>query len=283
MSTLARIFGWLYTFSLNLYPARFYAEFGDEMLATFEATMLEAEKTDLSRILLFFGLEIRDFPGAVWREHWFAIKEKEYSMTIIYKKPKWSFYPAWIILTLLCVPVAFFLALASLRVITSIVGDYIYVDGVRRITEDYLGMYVFVPFVGLLTGVLQYVLLRRFLPRMGWWILATTGGWLLGALLILIPSWFNFWTYESPDIYLVFTLLSLSIGMSQWLLLRRRLPRAGWWIGANVVGWGLLGLITGDSLGQFGLLAMGFLPACLTAVVLALLLNQALPIEPQDI
>jgi len=281
MRTLTRIFGRLYSYCLKLYPAKFYAEFGDEMLAVFEATMLDAENSDWPPMLMFFVREIRDLPGAVWREHWITQNEKELSMLTIHKKPNGSFYPAWIILTILCVPVAFFLALSILRVITSIVGDIVYVDGVRRITEDYLGMYVFVPIVGLLTGVLQYVLLRRFLPRMGWWILATTGGWLLGALLILIPGLRNFWTYESPDIYLIFIVLGLSIGVGQWILLRQRLPRAGWWIGANVVGWGLLGLI-GESFGQFGLLAIGF-PAGVTAVVLGLLMNQAQPTEPQEV
>ena len=185
-------------------------------------------------------------------------------------------------MTALCVPIAFFINLAIvLRLIITIVGDYIFIDGVRRITEDYLGMYTFIPLVGLLTGALQYGLLRRYLPRMGWWVLATLGGWVLGVLLILISGWLNFWTYESFDIDLAFIVLGLSIGVGQWLLLRRRLSRAGWWIVASVAGWVLLGLITGDSLDQFGLLLMGFLPACVTAAMLALLLNQSQPAEPQ--
>jgi hypothetical protein len=216
------------------------------------------------------------------REHWSALTEKEFSMATIHKKPEWSFYPTWIILTALCIPIAFILDLVILKFITSIVGDFIYVDGVRHITEDYLGMYAFVPIAGLLTGVLQYGLLRRYLPRMSWWVLATTGGWLLGALLILIPGWLNIWIYESFDIDSAFIVLGTSIGAGQWLLLRRRLPQAGWWIGANVLGWGLLSLITSDSsLGQFGLFVLGFLPACVTAVMLALLMNWALPTEPQ--
>jgi hypothetical protein len=218
--------------------------------------------------------------GAVWREHWFALTEKELSMTTI-KKPEWSFYPTWIILTMLCVPVAFVLDLVILRVITNFVGDFIYVDGVRHITEDYLGMYTFFPIVGLLTGLLQYGLLRRYLPRMGWWVLVTTGGWLLGALLLLISRRLDFWTSESFDIRLAYVVMGLSIGVGQWLLLRRRLPRAGWWIGANVLGWVLLGLITGDTLHQFDLLALGFLPTCVTAAMLALLMNQAQATEPQ--
>ena len=232
--------------------------------------------------LMLFGREIRDWPGAVWREHRFALTKKELSITTI-RKPEWSFYPAWIFLTMLCIPIAFVIDLLILRVITSHVGDFIYVNGVRHITEDYLGMYAFVPTVGLLTGLVQYGLLRRYLPRMGWWVLATTGGWLLGALLLLISRWLNFWTSESFDVGLAFVVMGLSIGVGQWLLLRRRLPRAGWWIGANVVGWVLLGLITGDTLHQFDLLAVGFLPTCVTAAMFWLLMNQAQPTEPQGV
>ena len=190
------------------------------------------------------------------------------------EKPRWPFYLLWILLTMLCVPIAFFLNLIILRIITHFVGDFIYVNGVQHITEDYLALYGFVPIMGVLTGVLQYALLRRYLSHMGWWVAATIGGWLLGAFLILVPGWL------SPknavlSLDLAFLIMGLSIGVGQWLLLRHRLPRAGWWIGANVMGWGILALITiGNSIGQFGLFALGFLPACATALILALLMKQ---------
>jgi hypothetical protein len=63
-------------------------------------------------------------------------------------------------------------------------------------------------------------------------------------------------------------------------LLRRRLARAGWWIAANLLGWGLLGLITpGNAVNQYGIFTLGLLPACATAAVLALLMNQIPPAE----
>lgn len=196
------------------------------------------------------------------------------------EKPRWSFYTIWIILTSLCVPIAFFLSLGILRIIIEFVGDFIYVDGVRHITEDYLLARVFVPLVGPLTGVVQYGLLRRHLPRMGWWVLATTGGWLLGGLVIAISTRL-LWTDRSPNPDLVFILMGSAIGVGQWLLLRRRLSRAGWWIGANAVGWGLLGLVTaGNALGQFGLFTLGVLPACASAAMLAFLMNQVKPTQP---
>jgi hypothetical protein len=199
------------------------------------------------------------------------------------EKPHWLFYPLWIILTSLCVPIAFFIDLIILRIIIHFVGDFIYVNGVRHITEDYLYMVTFIPLVGLITGVMQYGLLRRYLSRMGLWVLATIGGWFLGALLIATPIWLN-WTDGSLNLDLAFILMGLAIGVGQWRLLRRRLPKASWWIGANVVGWGLLALITpGNALNQSALLTLGSISACVTAAMLAILMNQVRQTQPNDV
>jgi hypothetical protein len=196
------------------------------------------------------------------------------------RNPEWFFYPAWILLTGLCFPLALLFYFPIIRVIIMFVGDFIYVNGVRHITEDYLLQYIFYPLMSLCMGVLQYGLLRRYLPRMGWWVLATAVGWLLGAMLIFgwVRAVMYFWTAEmineSWAIAPAFVVLGMSVGVGQWLLLRRRLPRGGWWIVANAVGWSLVLPITGDSLDQFDLLVLGILPACVTAVTFALLMNQ---------
>jgi hypothetical protein len=213
---------------------------------------------------------------------------KSFSMTTI-KKPEWFFYPAWIIIPVLCVPIAFALYFVITRAIIYFAGDFIYVNGVRHISEDYLLVYIFVPAIGLLTGSLQYGLLRRYLPRMGWWMPATLLGYALGLLLTLllrealISSGTAAAFYQSSAQNVSFVFLGLSIGMAQWLLLRRRLPRAGWWIVANVVGWGLLALIIGGMLGLFGIMALGLLPSSVTAVMLGLLMNQLPPPEGQHV
>jgi hypothetical protein len=200
-------------------------------------------------------------------------QENTAKLTMVDKKPEWSFYIAWVFLTTLSIPAAFFIDLFLLRMVTSLVGDYIYVNGVRHITEDYLALYFLVPTMGLVIGAVQYGILRRTLPRMGWWAPATVCGWLLGALLTVIAD--RLQGRDPIDIKLAFLLLGLSIGFAQWLLLRRRLSAAGWWIAANLLGWGLLTLFSnGNAIGQYGLILVGFLPACTTAAALALLLKQ---------
>lgn len=196
------------------------------------------------------------------------------------EKPRRSFYLLWILLTFVCVPIAFFLDVVILRILIHFIGDTIYVDGVRHITEDYLGMVVFIPIVALLTGAIQYGLLRRHLPGMGGWVALTFVGWLLGLFLNLVPVWLH-WSSRFFNINLALIVLGLSIGLGQWLLLRRRLPRAGWWLAANVLGWGLVALVPqNNSIGQFGLFFIGFLPACATAFVLAWLMGQVRRTEP---
>jgi hypothetical protein len=204
-----------------------------------------------------------------------AVHELSTQVTAPAQRPERSFYPVWILLTTLCIPAAFVLDLAVLRLIIDSVGDYIYVDGVRRITEDYLGVPIFMPIAGLLTGVLQYALLRRYLPRMGWWVPATLVGWSLGYLLIAIPGRVGWTDALLKNIDLMFLVMGLSIGLAQWLLLRGRLPLAGGWIAANILGWGLLRLVTSDnSVGQLGLLVIGLVPACTTAATLAWLMDR---------
>ena len=201
-------------------------------------------------------------------------------LPVNFKKPEWSFYLSWIVLTALSVPIALFFSLVALKTVTNIVGDYVVVNGVRHIAEDYLAMYALIPSISILTGALQYVLLRRYLPHMGWWVLFTAAGWFLGVLLVALPGWFGWLDAPLDNLDLIFLIMGLAIGISQWLFLRSRLARAGWWIAANVAGWGLLGLILpGNNLDQYTVFTLGLLPACTTAAALALLMRRVPPAE----
>ncbi len=200
-------------------------------------------------------------------------QENTAALTAADKKPDRYFYIAWILWTTFCIPIAYFIVMILMLIVTLLIGDYIYVNGVRHITEDYLAIYFLVPVMGLLTGAVQYGLLRRILPRMGMWVLATAAGWLLGMFLVAAFIQLNWMVRAELD--MTFILAGLSIGLTQWLVLRRRLPGAGWWIFASLLGWGLVALANrGDSIDQYGLLVLGFLPGCATAAALALMMKQ---------
>lgn len=182
-----------------------------------------------------------------------------------HKQPKGFFYAAWILLSTLVIPITLALTFAVLSLIIDQIGGFIFVSGQRRTTEDYLFLFIFVPLFCLLSSFLQYILLRRYLPKMGWWIVATGLGWVsVWAILQMLFSWFG----SNFSITLGFSLIGTLIGFFQWLLLRRRIPQAAWWILANTFGWGLaaLGMYTpvknGSILAQLSL--VGVFPALIT-------------------
>jgi hypothetical protein len=288
VSDSARLVLRIYRLLLTFYPVRFQHEFGVEMTTIFTQVMMEAPERGKWSVLAVTLRELREMPLNLAREHWHALTKKEFPMNVI-GRPQWYFYPAWVLLTVLCFPAAFIFYMAVIGFITDIIGDIIYVNGVRRITEDYLGMYIIIPVLGLLTGCVQYLLLRRYLPRMGWWVLATFLGWILGV--ILLAGWLSLDIVSFPfgRLDLTFLVIGLAVGIGQWLLLRRRIPRAGWWVVASLLGWGSVVLITGVYGNPSGisasievqLIALGLMPACVTAVMMGLLLNQAQPAEAQ--
>jgi hypothetical protein len=182
------------------------------------------------------------------------------------KRPDWFFYPGWVMASIFAITLSWFAYFLVIGVVTRWIGHTIQVNGQSRITEDYLFLYIFLPMLSLLSGVFQYSLLRLYVPKMGGWILATMAGWLLVfAIMGLLTRVFEeaFLTFWNGT--LAFTAIGGVIGLSQWVFLRRRIPKAGWWILTSMLGWGLavLGRLTpvrnGSALAQ--LLTAILLPA----------------------
>lgn len=200
-------------------------------------------------------------------------------MVTDHRKPKWFFYPAWIVLSAISIPIALGIAWAIVSLImhSKAVGGTMQVGGHTRTTEDFLMSYILLPMLGLLTGFLQYLLLRRYLTRMGGWIAATLGGWLL-PLVVIAPLAALLPAVDGDTIwYAIFTmaLYGGSIGLTQWLVLRRRVRHAGWWILASVLGWGIAGLIAGNTLTSLlDALPIGLLPPIATSIAWWLLLDR---------
>jgi hypothetical protein len=185
------------------------------------------------------------------------------------QKPTWRFYAEWIAVNIISVPMAFAISFAIISIIEKFVGDMIIVNGQTRITEDYLTTYIFFPVFGLLNGYLQYLLLRRCLPRMSWWITATFLGWTLGPLSALIISTSLYTVINTGTTWFMMFIgfiISGSVGLAQWLVLRKRLHHAGWWILTNVFGLDITLLIFN---GHFpSLLTPSLIPAIATGVAL---------------
>jgi len=190
------------------------------------------------------------------------------------EKPRWSFYLGWVVLNFIAVVIAWSIAWKLISQITKIVGGTIQVGGQSRFTEDFLFFYVLFPIIGLLTGILQYILLRRYLPHITWWIVATFLGWLMpfitGTLILRVLAYKN----DTFFIMLGMLLIGATIAVPQWWLLRHRVRYAFWWFLAYGVGWemvGLLNLVTSDPLPV--LLAIALMTAITTGVAWWLLLE----------
>lgn len=195
-------------------------------------------------------------------------------MIAINEKPRWSFYPGWVVLNLIAVVTAWYIAGALISLITKIVGGTIQVGGQSRITEDFLLLYVLFPIIGLLNGIVQSILLRRYVPHMTGWIAATFLGWLMpfitGSILLTVLAQRN----DTASVVTGMLLIGATVAVPQWWLLRRRVRYAFWWILAYGLGWsmiGLLNLVTPEPLAV--LLAFALLPAIATGIACWLLLD----------
>ena len=190
------------------------------------------------------------------------------------EKPRWFFYLGWVVLNFIAVVMAWYISWALISQITNIVGGTIQVRGQSRITEDFLFLYLLFPTIGLLTGILQYALLRRYLPHMTWWTAATFLGWLMpfvaGYFTIAILAQKN----DTFSIMLGLLLIGATIGVPQWWMLRQRVSYASLWILAYGFGWcviGLLNLVTSEPFPV--LLAIALIPAIATGITWWLFLD----------
>jgi len=73
-----------------------------------------------------------------------------------------------------------------------------------------------------------------------WWVLASVAGWVLGAALMfgLMNLVYALWPATNVDVddIVVPIAMVLCVPLFQWLLLRRRIPRAGTWYLAMAAG-----------------------------------------------
>jgi hypothetical protein len=194
------------------------------------------------------------------------------------RKPEWFFYPGWIVLSAISIPIAWALAWALISQIIQAVGGTIQVGGQTHVTEDFLLLYVFFPPLGLISGLLQYLLLRRYLPRMGGWVAATLLGWLLLCVALGLVSALSSATLmvdSGLSTALAIVLIGGSLALPQWLVLRRRVGHAAWWIVASVLGWGLVRLVAGGTISIMqDVIAVAFLPSAAASIAWWLLLDK---------
>lgn len=123
--------------------------------------------------------------------------------------------------------------------------------------------------IGIALGVLQWFVIQHKITNSWRWILATAIGWSLGSVIILflIPTGMDF---------LAGVVVGVTTGIAQWLILRREVYWAAWWIMISIVAW-----TTGMALLP-GIMLTGVMAGVITGIALELLLRYPKPIVPED-
>ena len=188
------------------------------------------------------------------------------------KKPDAQFYATWVLFSIVSGVAAFVIYVLIAKTYNAFAGDWIVVNGVRHIAEDYLLQYILWPIFGLFYGYLQYILLRKYFSGMGWWVLATTISLSLTFLEMdlgrFVASALGIDPFSVLAVVIQLMLVGGFLGAAQWLVLRRHIPKAVWWIPASMVGWGLVGIS-----GNLGVFTTLVYPAVITGLALYLLLK----------
>jgi len=151
--------------------------------------------------------------------------------------------------------------------------------------KDGLASFVLAAAIAACMVMAQWLVIRQYLPRAIWWILASMVGVFVGAAVIGVVAWIAKATLGAELVassvrgaaamVVPYSLYGASIGFTQWLFLRRHISHAGWWILASALGAAALGAVMGGSIGNTAKLVwVGAIPAAITGIALAALIRQ---------
>ena len=168
---------------------------------------------------------------------------------------------------------------------------------------------------GAANGIIRSIALQRQIAKVRWWILANVAGWAVGfaafaafAVRICVSSIpASLVNSLHLDLELIEVVVEtacatmigavggFAVSMLEWLLLRRQLYRAGWWVPANIAAWmlgsaisvlgvrfGLIesgGILVGFTVGAIG---AGLVNGVITGNVLAALVRRPKAVLPNQ-
>jgi len=141
----------------------------------------------------------------------------------------WVFWLQWVLASTVGMFVGFFMSFLLTSLTYDVLGN--------------LAFSFFLIALGIGIGVLQWLVLRRRVSGVGWWVLTSAPGCfgiLLAGFLGLSGSLESFGSPLSWTVVVVVAALGGAVtGTLQWLVLRGQVSRTAWWVLASTVGWGL--------------------------------------------
>ena len=198
----------------------------------------------------------------------------------------WGFWLGWVVASTLGWLVGFIIAFFLLAIVGGIVGE----DTGMNVLGLILGAFIFGASLGSMVGILQWLVLRRRVSNAGWWVLASTVGFIVGQGGVEVAMYVAFGYPEEMGGMSSFTnvlgqtvvpaLTGAVIGTLQWLVLRGKVSRAGWWVLASIVGW-VLGVTVAEiipwGVEEMGILSSLVVSGAVTGAALVWLLRQPVP------
>jgi hypothetical protein len=192
----------------------------------------------------------------------------------------WSFWLYWVLFSAAGIILGFLIGFALASIIT---GDNIEIGVLRGI----FGYSMLGAGLGSMVGLMQRIVLRRYVSRSGWWVLASTAGFAVafggGYVVAVVALGYSDEGLGNLDMLLGYTVVvaigGAVTGILQWWVLRGKVSRAGWWVVASTVGWGLSMVAAGIievvlAAGFFAPPAAGVLLGGITGGALVWLLRQ---------
>ena len=148
-----------------------------------------------------------------------------------------------------------------------------------------LGLVLIVIILGLAGGFMQWLVLRRRIAGTGWWVPASA----LGFPVALVMAEGAMRLVGIPSPILLGVLFGILSGILPWLVLRRQVARAGWWVPAHLLGslvGGAMGIVAFHTVALIGFYQFVWAAAgamfraglgAITGITLVCLLRQPIP------
>ena len=180
---------------------------------------------------------------------------------------KWSFWAEWVAAS----TAGIFLGAVAIYALIFLAKAI-----VPGVNEDRLFGVAMFPFLAVFLSTLQWIVLRRYVPRSGWWIMATIGGLIVAmavsaGLVMVMSKALGLGNQESLQYVspVVMTVVGFVLGLAQLLVLHRNIRQSHWWVLASTFGWFILSLIIGKSIDRTtDIVALGAIPAAVTGLAL---------------
>ena len=206
------------------------------MEEVFATAVTSASQASPFRVTVICLKELTDFPANLAEAYRLYAAQQE--AAVMNREVRWSVWPVWVILNLLSIPLAALLAMVLVVLADRIGAPLLPVS--RLAAAGVLEPILLISMLILATAVLQWLLLRRYLHHARVWVPLTALGWLVGMLLIYLATLFELPVPSAWMLALVPPFLGAVVGGAQWLYLRRVIDKAGFWVLASAVGYGVL-------------------------------------------